>query len=88
MGDWYQLNGITFLYVKRSLLESFWIDMYITIVRLQNLPWYKTGLVSRQVLHLLSKLQNWICPKTGQYKTYIVSNTKIEASMRATKPKP
>ena len=38
---------------------------------------YKTGLVSRQVLHLLSKLQNWICPKTGQYKTCILSNTKI-----------
>ena len=59
-----------------------------TSVRLQKLPWYKTGLVSRQVLHLLSKLQNWICPKTGQYKTCIVSNTKIEASIRATKPKP
>ena len=27
---------------------------------------YKTGFVSRQVLHLLSKLQNWICSKTGQ----------------------
>ena len=45
-------------------------------VRLQNLPWYKTCLVSRQVLHLLSKLQNWICSKTGQYKTCLVSNTK------------
>ena len=54
-------------------------------VRLQNLPGYKTGLVSRQVLHLLSNLQNWICPKTGQYKTCLVSNTK--ASIRATKPK-
>ena len=60
----------------------------LTYVRLQNLPWYKTGLVSRQVLHLLSKLQNWIWPKTGQYKTCLVSNTKIEASIRATKPKP
>ena len=39
---------------------------------------YKTSLVSRQVLHLLSKLQNWICPKTGQYQTCIVSNTKID----------
>ena len=48
----------------------------------------KTGFISRQVLHLLSKLQNWICPKTGQYKTCIVSITKIEASIRATKPKP
>ena len=57
-------------------------------VRLQNLPWYKTGLVSRQALHLLSKLQNWICPKSGQYKTCLVSNTKIEAWLRATKPKP
>ena len=54
---------------------------------------YKTCLdtkpvVPRQVLHLLSKLQNWISLKTGQYKTCIVSNTKIEASIRATKPKP
>ena len=57
-------------------------------VRLQYLPWYKTSLVSRQVLSLLSKLQNWISSKTGQYKTCIVSNTKIEASIRATKPKP
>ena len=54
----------------------------------QNLPWYKTGFESRQVLHLLSKLQNWICPKTVQYKTCMVSNTKIEASIGATKPKP
>ena len=59
-----------------------------TIVRLQNLPWSKTGLVSRQVLHPLSKLQNWIWSKTGRYKTGLVSNTKIEASLRATKPKP
>ena len=59
-----------------------------TFGRLQNLPWYKTGLVSRQVLHLLSKLQNWICPKTSQYKTCVIWNTKIEASIRATKPKP
>ena len=29
-------------------------------------------------MHLLSKLQNWISPKTGQYKTCIVSNTKID----------
>ena len=56
-------------------------------VRLQNLPWSKTGLVSRQVLHPLSKLQNWIWSKTGRYKTGLVSNTKIEASLRATKPK-
>ena len=27
---------------------------------------YKTGFVSRQVLHLLSKLQNLICPETDQ----------------------
>ena len=59
-----------------------------TVVRLQNLPWSKTGLVSRQVLHPLSKLQNWIWSKTGRYKTGLVSNTKIEASLRATKPKP
>ena len=59
-----------------------------THVRLQNLPWSKTGLVSRQVLHPLSKLQNWIWSKTGRYKTGLVSNTKIEASLRATKPKP
>ena len=59
-----------------------------TSVRLQNLPWSKTGLVSRQVLRPLSKLQNWIWSKTGRYKTGLVSNTKIEASLRATKPKP
>ena len=59
-----------------------------TSVRLQNLPWYKTGLVSRHVLHLLSKLQNWIWPKTGRYKTGLVSNTKIKASIQATKSKP
>ena len=63
-------------------------DEYTTFVRLQNLPWSKTGLVSRQVLHPLSKLQNWIWSKTGRYKTGLVSNTKIEASLRATKPKP
>ena len=60
----------------------------VSCVRLQNLPWSKTGLVSRQVLHPLSKLQNWIWSKTGRYKTGLVSNTKIEASLRATKPKP
>ena len=60
----------------------------IPSVRLQNLPWSETGLVSRQVLHPLSKLQNWIWSKTGRYKTGLVSNTKIEASLRATKPKP
>ena len=55
---------------------------------------YKTCLDTKPVLYqdrflyLLSKLQNWICPKTGQYKTCIVSNTKIEASIRATKPNP
>ena len=64
------------------------IAVYPWFVRLQNLPWSKTGLVSRQVLHPLSKLQNWIWSKTGRYKTGLVSNTKIEASLRATKPKP
>ena len=64
------------------------MDLSSTSVRLQNLPWSKTGLVSRQVLHPLSKLQNWIWSKTGRYKTGLVSNTKIEASLRATKPKP
>ena len=62
--------------------------MIYTCVRLQNLPWSKTGLVSRQVLHPLSKLQNWIRSKTGRYKTGLVSNTKIEASLRGTKHKP
>ena len=57
-------------------------------VRLQNLPWYKTGLVSRQVLHLLSKLQNWLWPKTGQCKTCLVSNTKIGASIQLLNPNP
>ena len=52
------------------------------------MPWYKTGLVSRQVMYLLLKLQNWIWPKTGQFKTCLVSNTTTEASIRATKPKP
>ena len=61
---------------------------WVTSVRLQNLPWSKTGLVSRQVLHPLSKLQNWIWSKTGRYKTGLISNTKIEASLRATKSKP
>ena len=74
-------------YVNYFYTQSFSVTVYPS-VRLQNLPWYKTGLVSRQVLHLLSKLQNWICPKTGRYKTCLVSNTKIEASIRATKPKP
>ena len=64
------------------------LSKQITDVRLQNLPWSKTGLVSRQVLHPLSKLQNWIRSKTGRYKTGLVSNTKIEASWRATKHKP
>ena len=59
-----------------------------TFVRLQNLPWSKTGLVSRQVLHPLSKLQNWIRSKTGRYKTGLVTNTKIGASLRGTKHKP
>ena len=62
--------------------------MHVPCVRLQNLPWSKTGLVSGQVLHPLSKLQNWIWSKTGRFKTGLVSNTKIEASLRATKPKP
>ena len=65
-----------------------WCFLWSASVRLQNLPWSKTGLVSRQVLHPLSKLQNWIWSKTGRYKTGLVSNTKIEASLRATKPKP
>ena len=63
-------------------------SIIILHVRLQNMPWSKTGLVSRQVSHPLSKLQNWIWSKTGRYKTGLVSNTKIEASLRATKPKP
>ena len=61
-------NHIRYLNQQRSIL--------LTCVRLQNLPWYKTCLVSRQVLHLLSKLQNWIFSKTGPYKTCLVSNTK------------
>ena len=63
-------------------------SMLMSAVELQNLSWYKTGFVSRHVLHLLSRLHNWICPKTGQYKTCIVSNTKIEISIRAAQPKP
>ena len=68
--------------------RSIYIPDNYSSVKVQNMPWYKTVFVSRQVLHLLSKLQNWICPQTGQYKTCIVSNTKIEASILATKPKP
>ena len=75
-------------FIMKAHNESHNCYLTLTFVRLQNLPWYKTGLVSRQVLHLLSKLQNRIWPKTGQYKTCLVSNTKIEASIRATKPKP
>ena len=75
--------------VWRTLYIKFQLDISTpTSVRLQNLTWHKTGLVSRQVLHLISKLQNWIWPRTGQYETCLVSNTKIEACIRATKPKP
>ena len=70
-----------------ALVNACWVKC-ASCVRLQNLPWSKTGLVSRQVLHPLSKLQNWIWSKTGRYKTGLVSNTKIEASLRATEPKP
>ena len=52
-------------------------------VLVQNRFCIKTGFAS-----YISRLQNWICPKTGQCKTCIISNTKIEASIRATKPKP
>ena len=69
-------------------LSQWWLAYWRIYVKLQNLSWYKTGFVSRQALPLLSKLQNWFCPQTGQYKKCIVSNTKIEATIRATKPKP
>ena len=62
--------------------------MNYTCVSLQNLSWYKTVFVSKQVLHILSRQQNWICHKTGQYKTCIVSNNMIEAALRTTKLKP
>ena len=75
-------------FANRHVCVIFWIRSWPATVRLQNLPWSKTGLVSRQVLHPLSKLQNWIWSKTGRYKTGLVSDTKIEASLRATKPKP
>ena len=96
----YNGSKVVFCFMHATLYhEHHYADLFTCIlqtrwrilkayVRLQNLPWYKTGLVSRQVLHFLSKLQNWFCPKTGQYKTCLVSNTKIEASIRATKPKP
>ena len=71
----------------RNPMMNIFFRIHKTVVKLQNLSWYKTGFVSRQVLHLLSKLQNWICPKTGQYKTCTVSNTKFEASMLAIIPK-
>ena len=76
-------------HLRTSLVRTkFLLKYVINVARLQNLPWSKTGLVSRKVLHPLSKLQNWIWSKTGRYKTGLVSNTKIEASLRATKPKP
>ena len=96
----YNGSKVVFCFMHATLYhEHHYADLFTCIlqtrwrilkayVRLQNLPWYKTSLVSRQVLHILSKLQNWFCPKTGQYKTCLVSNTKIEASIRATKPKP
>ena len=49
---------------------------------------YETCLDTKPVFYPLSKLQNWICLKMGQHKTCIVSNTKFEASIRATQPKP
>ena len=67
------------IYIKKIYVKTGFVPApkpALCCVRLQNLPWYKTCLVSRQVLHLLSKLQNWICSKTGQYKTCLVSNTK------------
>ena len=81
-----RFHGKNQVYRQMSLLHQ---NMKVkwTPVKLQNLSWCKTGFVSIQVLHLPSRLQNWICPKTGQYKTCIVSNSKIEASIRATKPK-
>ena len=80
--------------ISTSCITIKWVTPYQknlqspSCVKLQNLSWNKTGFVTRQVLHLLSRLQNWISPKTGQYKTCMVSNTKIEASIQATKPKP
>ena len=76
------------IYINAIISINISMQWRNTRVKLQNLPWYKTGLVSRQVLHLVSKLQNWICPKTGQYKTCIVPNIKTQASIWATKPKP
>ena len=87
----YSMTPVYIAYVWLFLNRKSWhlpipVSSLTACVRLQNLSWYKTGLVSRQ--YLLSKLQNWILSKTGQYKTCLVSNTKIEASIRATKPKP
>ena len=84
-GDW---EAMSFFFGSCWPSATLLQIIHETSVRLQNLPWSKTGLVSRQVLHPLSKLQNWIWSKTGRYKTGLVSNTKIEASLRATKPKP
>ena len=60
---------------------------------IQRMLSYKTCLDTKTVLYQdrfssLSKLQNWICPKTVQYKACMISNTKTEASIRATEPKP
>ena len=84
---------------KDDLNRIYWDIYYST--HIEKAPWHiyydmcqatKPALIQNRfciktVMHLLSKLQNWICPETGQYKTSIVSNTRIEASIRATKPK-
>ena len=55
---------------------------------------YKTCLDTKPVLHqdrfgiFYRGYKTGFVPKTDQYKTCIVSNTKIEASIWATKPKP
>ena len=37
----------------------------------------KTGFVSRQVLHLLSRLQNCMCPKTDQYNLHSIKYGRL-----------
>ena len=53
--------------------------MYVTPVKQRNLTKNKTD-VACLGLQFLTRLQNWIYPKTGQYKACIASNTKCAAS--------
>ena len=76
------------LQTTRTAWDLIRFGSHVTFVKLQNLTRHRTGFVSKQVLQLLSRLQNWIYPKTCQYKTCIISNTNIVAPSGTTRPKP